>query len=149
MLGVLGTTINNRLRMKELRDLVEDTASKNSGHQVHLDIAALSTDLSASIKQTLAQTVISDSGEKRIQELMTGILNEVKAQNNSHLQRTAELESALLMLSSGSDVPAVITGKADLEAILDHQKTDITRILIVSSVLVPLCTWALCKFVSL
>lgn len=152
MLGVIGTTINNRLRMRELRSLVEDTVNLNNHHSP-IDTQALSKEISTAIGQQLTEVSPLGQGEKRLEELLSSLSNIFKAQNDAHLQRNNELEVALASSLSGSGDLSVdtqfVVGKGELKLMLGQQRDDLMRIILVSSVLVPICTWALCKFVNL
>ena len=154
MIGIFGTTFNNRLRMKELRDLVQNTASANGKNLNHppFDVEALSREISTSIKQQFAEYSSSDlqsshgNGEKRLQELLTQIQDSFVAQSNAHIQLETLLATHLT--GEGSNKPLVL-GETELKALLGVQKRDFTSLIVTSSILIPICTWALCKFLNL
>lgn len=154
MIGIFGTTFNNRLRMKELRDLVQDTASANGKNLNHapIDVEALSKEISNSIKQQFAEYSSSalqsshGEGEKRLQELLTQIQDSFVAQSNAHIQLETLLATHLT--GEGNNKPLVL-GERELTALLGVQKRDLTSLIVTSSILIPICTWALCKFLNL
>ncbi len=158
MVGVLGTTINNRLRMKELRDLVESTAKNNN---VFTNIEELSREVSSAIQKDLNNSTDSlkmqDLSNGRWKELQDSLLklihDECDNQKNAILQLSQQLETSLIPVNmdvnfTDSERPNILANHT-MKALLDEQTQHYDRLIVLSCILVPTCTWVLCKFLNL
>lgn len=161
--GVIGTTINNRLRMKELRDLVESTTKSN--HMI-ANVEDLSKEISSTIQKSLHTSlnsiqveVFSDAKWKQLQdslaklaidcdnqEKLISTLNQQLAASPFPLTSTSiDNNNTEAWNSAGNSYFAVNS----LKALLDDQTQHSNRLLALTCIIVPSLTWALVKFVNL
>ena len=157
MVGVVGTTINNRLRMKELRDLVENTAKSN---HIFSNIEELSREVSSAIQKDLNNSTdslrlqdLSDGRWKELHDSLTKVIHECDNQHRAILQLNQRLETSPIPLSmdvnlTDSDRFSAITHYS-IKELLDEQTQHYNRLFVLSCILVPTCTWFLCKFLNL
>ena len=156
VLGVVGTTINNRLRMKELRELILETATNNQTNTADLEDAIIK--LSSAVRQSNnhphTQLVQEQTGEKwkEVNDNIAKVTEEFRANHNVYLQQAKKFE-ALLVTSSFKGQTCgerqVVVPEDEFKSLLSSQQQEITRIVLISSVVIPFTVYALLKFVNL
>ena len=170
IIGIVGTTFNNRMRMQELRNLVEDTANKSNSK---LDIQELAKEISTLIvtKSNTTTLIPSSSllnrnrnGEEKVEQQMTdeqwqqllvsvsNIVDLVGKQQTTFQEQNQKLEVLIarvkkLDFASESEQVHFFASEREVEQLLNHNQKYFTNIIFASSLIIPICTWALCKFV--
>lgn len=157
MLGVIGTTVNNRLRMKELRDLVESTARSNNELT---NVEEFSKGVTAAIQKNLNNSTNSfpvqnlpDPGWKQLQDSIVKLTNECDSHQllisnlSKELQKSLnEKGTSLNNIDVQNNYTYVINS---LRGLLEDQTQHSNRLAALTCILVPTCTWALVKFLNL
>jgi len=157
MLGIFGTSVNNRMRMKELRNLVEEATVKNPST---LSIEEIKDEVLAVIKQQIVShssqgITLQELPEEKwnnLEDSFSEILNIIKKNHEVYLQQHQKLES-LLVLQNANDGNQVshkhfVIAEPDIKDLFSTQTEDFRRLVVISSIMVPICTWVLCKFVT-
>ena len=140
-LGILGTTINNRLRMRELRQIVRDAASGNT--QASTGAAALAVTLSQDRddSSSINSAVVAEVKDKldnvskqvyNVEKLASDKINEVSSSISKMLEaldeRHKKLSESLSHLESGS-ATFPKSDVANKKAFLEMQKSLETQIM--------------------
>lgn len=154
ILGVFGTTVNNRMKMKELRDLVESTTK---GNQLLTNTDELSRQISNAIQQNANISLgdklynFPDGKWKELKDsLLQLIQHECDSQRNVILQLSKQLETSLSPVDASIaaiEKPSFMA-QHDVETFFD-QHTRSNRLFTITVILIPTCTWALCKLFNL
>ena len=166
IIGIVGTTFNNRMRMQELRNLVEHTANKNN---TKLDIQELANEISTMIGSKDSNTSIPSNNlpfrreEDRTEQLteeqwqqllvsLSSIMDLVRKQQTIFQEQHQKLEVLIarekkLDFSGEGEQVHFFASEREVEQLLHHNQKYFTKIVLVSSVLIPIFTWALCKYV--
>lgn len=157
VLGVVGTTINNRMRMRELRDLVESATKSNI---VFNNVEELSREVSSAIQQQLTtlssdekMQSLTEARWKELQDSILTVIHECDNQQNAISELSQRLEASLIpgMEENPTDVQSnsYFLVHHTLKTLLDQQTQHNNRLVALTCILVPTCTWALCKFFNL
>ncbi len=149
MVGVLGSTINNHLKMKELRELVEN-ATKNN--HILMNPEELSTHISSSVQQHLqAPQTNHDVLEGKWKELKSSLLQTI--QHESEGQKKFLIELSQQLKASNNTVASMDNVNTmdvnTMKVLLDHQAQHSNKLFAISVILIPTCTWVLCKLLNL
>jgi hypothetical protein len=148
IVGVLGSSINNHLKMQELRQLVENASQNN---HLFVNTEELSVRISSAIAQHLQPEKSKDFLEERWKELKCSIIEMIQHECDSQTKSISEL-SQLLKGSNNTtadDVNTVDVEKPYIKTLLEQQKQHSNRLLAISVFVIPTCTWALCKLLNL
>ncbi|KAI9556121.1 hypothetical protein GHT06_018694 [Daphnia sinensis] len=155
IVGVFGTTVNNRLKMKELRDLVESTTKNN---QLLTDTEELSKQISLAIQQNSRASLedkLQDFPEGKWKELKDSLLqviqHECDSQKNVILQLSRQLETSLspVDVNIGAVTKPSFVSQRDVETFFDQHTKHSNRLFAITVILIPTCTWALCKLFNM
>ena len=87
-----------------------------------------------------------------LEDSFSEILNIIKKNHEVYLQQHQKLES-LLVLQNANDGNQVshkhfVIAEPDIKDLFSTQTEDFRRLVVISSIMVPICTWVLCKFVT-
>lgn len=157
MLGILGTSINNRMRMKELRNLVEEATVKN---QSTLSMEEMRNEVLSVIKQHIVShssqgITVQELPEEKWSQLDNSffqISENIKKNHEVLLQQHQKLESLLVLKNADGGYQDsqkhFVIAEPDIKNLFSNQTEDFRRLVVISSIMVPICTWALCKFVT-
>lgn len=140
-IGVLGTTINNRLRMRELRQIVRDAANGHAGAAAlatslprepgeNGDTMALNTALVTEVKDKLSDfSKQVDSVEKMTSDKMNEVSSSIsKLSETLNDHQTKSLET-LSRLEKGSPKQEIISVTANKKSFLELQQSLETQIM--------------------
>jgi len=152
MLGILGTSINNRMRMKELRNLVEEATKKN---ETALNMEEFKKDVSTVIKREIMNksseaVVLQELPEDRwndLKNVVSDLASSLKENHQGYLQQHQQLVESLLSMPNVSIRQEKPT-EPNINDLFSNQTEDVRRLVMISSIMVPICTWVLCKFVN-
>lgn len=169
VLGIVGTTWNNRMRMRELKELVASTANGNS----NIDIHQLAKEISLFIKNNnpnshYSNDVMIKNKEEVKQELGEGQWKELLVslasikdfliqQQTIHQEQHQKLEFLIArerkLDSAGEGKPGdeahFFVSENEVKNLLTDNQKYFKNMIVASSVIIPVFTWALCKFVNL
>ena len=157
MVGVFGSTINNHLKMKELRELVGDATNKS---RLLVNKEELSTYISSAMQQHLeAPKESHEFLEERWKELTCSILkmmqHECDKQKESIIELSKQLKASHNVVTSIDDVNSIDKEKPfsiaqqNLKTLLYQQTQHSNKLFAISVIIIPTCTWALCKLLNL
>lgn len=129
VLGIIGSNINGNLHMKELRQLVRDAASASEAKTPEqlLHLLPVPADMKS-------ETEFGEKERKRLQDLVEELVVEL---------RKKPTEQHLPNLDVGDRL--VIFPEHQMETLLDNQQQHLTKIIVASSIAIPICTWFLQK----
>lgn len=157
MLGIFGTTINNRLRMKELRSLVEEATVKNNST---FNVEEVKNEVIAVIKQHIVSdpskgiTVQELPQEKwnQLEDSFSEISKTILRNHEVYLQQHQKLESLLVLKNANDNYENsqkhFVIAEPDIKDLFSNQTEDFRRLITITSIMVPICTWALCRFLN-
>ena len=160
IVGVLGSTINNHLKMKELRELVENAAKNNHIVMNPEELSTLTTHISSVVQQHLeAPQKSQDVLEGRWKELKSSLLHtiqhESESQKKSIIELSQQLKASHNIVTTMDNINTMDVEKSfciaqqNMKTLLDQQAQHSNRLLALSVVLIPTCTWVLCKLLNL
>ena len=109
------------------------------------------------IKQHAIHDALPIPEEKwiQLQNSFSDVINVVKNNHDIYLKQNQKLETLLVTgIQLNSDNPDIqnkqfILAEKELKDLFSNQTEDFRRLVMISSILIPVCTWALCKFVNL
>lgn len=151
ILGVVGTSINNHMKMKELKNLIESTAKSSN---VFTNLEQLSKEVSAHLKQQLMSSIDNDTKmfilpEEKWKDLLDSVqalVREYSNQQNVVFELSQRLNDATSMDAIKNPYFLV---HHDLETLINGQNQQNHRLVALACILVPTCTWALLKFLNM
>lgn len=136
-LGILGTTINNRLRMRELRQLVKDAAAINSQAAATAAASAAVLTHAPAPPQNPASQQEPASSYQPFAETLEKITNDIAQAEKSSSESIGEIKKTLSQIETSlssiekQEASNVSKGISISPAIFQHQQDELKKILIV------------------
>jgi hypothetical protein len=157
IVGVLGSTINNHLKMKELRELVENATKHN---HILMNPEELSTHISSAVQQHLqapqtSQDVLEGKWKELKSSLLQTIQHESEGQKKSLIELSQQFKASNNTVVSMDNVNTMdvenffCTAEQNMKTLLDQQAQHSNKLFAISVILIPTCTWVLCKLLNL
>lgn len=156
MVGVIGTTINNHIRMNELRNLVKDTAKPSS---IIVNKEELSKQFSSVINRDFSSVVerlhlqsFPEEKWKDIQSSFAAVTKTMQDQENMKQELNQKLDAILangnLKIDDEYGNRQFIIGETEIRTIVRKERENLTRLIIVCAAVIPLCTLMVNKFIN-
>lgn len=156
MVGVVGTSINNHIRMNELRNLVKESAKSSS---VIVNAEELSREFSSVIQDNFLPVVerlqlqpLPEEKWKEIQSSFSSVIKMLDEQENVTQELNKKLDAILTSGALNYDGEGFkrqfVISEAEVKAILAKEREQLTRIVLVCAAVIPLCTFVINKFIN-